>query len=198
MSLDTVNAIVSLAEAKAFLKITAASEDSILETMINRASIWANDYTGRLLLSRTNTEYYDGDGTDILILRQYPVTSITNLYDDVDRAFGSNTIIPAADIVLNTENGIIRLFNGTAAFNTGMMNVKAVYVAGYVTPPESVKEAVLVHVGHSYRRQYVDQKFGVSSETVGDRTTSYANDDIPLRAKALLDPYRSEKIFLGV
>jgi uncharacterized phiE125 gp8 family phage protein len=198
MSLDTVNAIVSLAEAKAFLKITGAGDDSIIESMINRASIWANDYTGRLLLSRTNTEYYDGDGTGTLILRQYPVTSITNIYDDVDRAFGSNTIIPAADIVLNQENGIVRLFNGSVAFTPGMLNVKAVYVAGYATPPESLKEAVLVCVGNFYRRQYADQKFGIVSESTGDRTTSYANEDFPARAKSLLNPYRSERVFLGV
>lgn len=198
MALDTTNAIVSITEAKDFLKITAETDDAIIESLINRASSWANDYTGRLLLSRTNTEYYDGDGTGTILLRQYPVTSITNIYDDVDRVFGSNTIIPAPDIILNQESGIVRLFNGTAAFNKGMMNVKAVYVAGYVTPPESLKEAVLVHVGHSYRRQYADQKFGVVSETTGDRTISYVNEDFPARAKSLLNPYRSERVFLGV
>lgn len=48
--------------------------------MINRASIFANDYTQRLLLSRVNTDYYDGDGTGTLILNQYPVSTLSNLY----------------------------------------------------------------------------------------------------------------------
>jgi len=108
MALDTVNALVSLADAKAFLKISAASEDTVIENMINRASAFANDYTQRLLLSRVNTDYYDGDGTGTLILNQYPVTALSNLYDDVDRAFGAGTAINVStDVVLDNNNGLI-------------------------------------------------------------------------------------------
>lgn len=200
MALDTVNALVSLADAKAFLKISAASEDTVIENMINRASSFANDYTQRLLLFRVNTDYYDGDGTGTLILNQYPVTALSNLYDDVDRAFGAGTAINVStDVVLDNNNGLIRLFNQAVAFNVGIMNVKAVYTAGYslANVPESIKEAVLIYVGHSYRRQYADQKFGVSSETVGDRTTTYTGDEVPGKAKILLNPYRSEAVYLG-
>ena len=129
--IDTTNALVSLEDAKDFLKISVESEDSIIESMINRASSWANSYTQRLLLSRVNTDYYDGDGTGTLILNQYPVTTLTSLYDDVDRAFGAGTAINVgSDVVLDGDNGLIRLFNQAVAFNKGILNVKAVYTAG--------------------------------------------------------------------
>ena len=76
MALDTANALVSLAEAKTFLKISASSEDSVIEDFINRASIWANDYTGRRLKSRSNSDTYDGDGSDLLLLRDYPLSGL--------------------------------------------------------------------------------------------------------------------------
>lgn len=199
MALDTVNALVSPDDVKAFLKIASESEDPIIETFINKASIWANDFTQRLLLSRTLTEYYDGEGETELLLRQYPVTALTNLYDDPLRAFGAGTAIDIANnVVLDGEKGIVRLWNQAVAFNDGIFNVKVVYTAGYAlaSVPESIKEAVLLYIGNLYRRQYQDQRFGVSSETIGDRTTNYANDEFPAKAKALLNPYRSERAVL--
>jgi uncharacterized phiE125 gp8 family phage protein len=198
MSLDTANALVTLAEAKEFLKITGTSEDTLIEGFINKASIWANDFTQRLLLSRALTEYYDGDGDNELMLKQYPVSALTNLYDDVLRAFGAGTAINiASDVVLDSEKGIVRLWNQAVAFNVGIANVKVVYTAGYATVPETIKEAVLIYVGHLYRRLYQDQRFGVSSETIGDRTTTFAGDVVPAKSKALLMPYRSERAVLG-
>lgn len=198
--LDTTNALVSLDDAKDFLKIATEESDAVVTSLINRASAWANTYTQRLLLSRALTEYYDGDGEEELLLRQYPVTALTNIYDDPLRAFGAGTAIDvAANVILDNEKGIIRLWNQAAAFNSGKANIKVVYTAGYAlaSVPESVKEAVLVYIGHAYRREYLDQKFGVSSETIGDRTTTYAASDIPEKAKVLLNPYRSERALIG-
>ncbi|HMX42100.1 MAG TPA: phage head-tail connector protein [Elusimicrobiota bacterium] len=192
MALDTTNALVSLAEAKTFLKISASSEDSVIEDFINRASIWANDYTGRRLKSRSNSDVYDGDGSDILLLRDYPVNAVT-LFQIVDEPV---PLIIYEDFSLNAENGIIKTKNGRM-ITKGFQNVTITYTAGYSTPPETIKEAVLLYVGHLYRRQYADQKFGVQSETVGDRTTTYGSDDIIPKAKALLNPYRSERVLFS-
>lgn len=197
MAIDAANALVTMAQTKLFMKITTGGDDSIIESFINKASIWANEYTGRYLLSRTVTDYYDGDGTGTLLLKQYPVTSITNIYDDVDRAFGGNTAIAAANMVINADDGIVRLYKGSVSFSKGLQNIKAVYVAGYTVPPETVKEAVLFYIAHLYRRQYADQKFGVQSETIGDRTTTYADDDIVKKAKTLLNNYRSERVLFS-
>jgi len=199
MALDTVNALVSLADAKAFLKISGASEDTVVENMINRASIFANDYTQRLLLSRVNTDYYDGDGTGTIILNQYPVTTLSNLYDDVDRAFGAGTAINVSmDVVVDNNTGVLRLFNQAVAFNNGISNVKVIYTAGYILAnvPASIQEAVLLYVGYSYRSQYLSNRYGVTSEHVGDRSTTYSNDEIMNQIKNLLNPHRSERAFI--
>lgn len=192
MALDTTNALVSLAEAKTFLKISAESEDSVIEDFINRASVWANDYTGRRLKSRSSSDVYDGDGSDILLLRDYPVNAVTS-FQIVDEPV---PLIIYEDFSLNAENGIIKTKNGRM-ITKGFHNVSITYTAGYSTPPETIKEAVLLYVGRLYRRQYADQKFGVQSETVGDRTTTYGADDIIPKAKSLLNPYRSERVLFS-
>lgn len=192
MALDTTNALVSLAEAKTFLKISASSEDSVIEDFINRASIWANDYTGRRLKLRSNSEGYDGDGSDILLLRDYPVIGVSYFQIEGDPV----PLNIFDDFSLNPESGIIKITNGSR-LTKGFYNVSVTYTAGYTTPPEPIKEAVLLYVGHLYRRQYADQKFGVQSETVGDRTTTYGSDDIIPKAKSLLNPYRSERVLFS-
>lgn len=196
MALDTANALVSLAEAKTFLKISASSEDSVIEDFINRASIWANDYTGRRLKSRSNSDVYDGDGSDLLLLRDYPLVSIGDLRIDDGSHEGAPPQTTSDDYTLNLPSGLIKLKNGVL-FVKGFQNVDITYTAGYTTAPETVKEAVLLYVGHLYRRQYADQKFGVQSETVGDRTTTYGSDDIIPKAKSLLNPYRSERVLFS-
>ncbi len=198
MAWDTDNALVSLVEAKTFLKITATSENSVIEDFINRASIWANDYTGRRLKYRSLTDFYDGDGSNILSLNEYPI------------AFGVSSLliddysVTSPDMIIDFPRGLIKLENGLS-FVKGFQNITVVYNAGYVIAPDSgipnlpetIKEAVLLYVGHLYRRQYADQKFGVQSETIGDRTTTYGTDDIVPKAKALLNPYRSERVLFS-
>lgn len=196
MALDTANALVSLAEAKAFLKIGASSEDTVIESFINRASTWANDYTGRLLLTRSLTEYYDGDATGTLLLKNYPVTTLTSIHVDEAQQWAAWSAIELTDVILDSESGMIKLFNKEFAFNSGLQNIRVIYTAGYGTVPEPIKEAVLFYVAHLYRRQYSGQMFGVQSESVGDRTTTYATEDFPARAKALLNRYRSHSAVL--
>lgn len=198
MALDTANALVSLAEAKTFLKISASSEDSVIEDFINRASIWANDYTGRRLKYRPlMTDIYDGDGSDILLLKDYPIFGLSRVLID-------DYTVASDDVTVNYQSGLIKLKNGLS-FVKGFQNITVDYWAGYTISqdpglpdlPETIKEAVLLYVGHLYRRQYADQKFGVQSETVGDRTTTYGSDDIIPKAKSLLNPYRSERVLFS-
>lgn len=197
--LDTTNALVDLDTAKTFLKIASEEEDGIVESLINRASAWANQYTGRLLKSRAITEYQDGPcGGDHIILRQYPVTALTSVHDDPLRVFGASTQVAAGDIYLDGDNGTVEFLNGVV-LATGKASVKIVYTGGYAAAsiPADIQEAVLIYIGHAYRREYLDQKMGVSSETIGDRTTTYSQAPIPEKAKALLAPYRSERVLVN-
>lgn len=73
--------LISLAEAKAFLNITATTNDDELRGMIEAATAAAEEWTGRVLANTTITETFDG-GVAKLFLRQPAALSITTVVDN--------------------------------------------------------------------------------------------------------------------
>ncbi len=73
------NAIVSLADVKAYLRITTSDDDSLLETLIDTASTRIESYCDRKIIEQTFRESYNANGQRTLRLRNYPVSSITRL-----------------------------------------------------------------------------------------------------------------------
>ena len=195
MSLDATVALIPLIAAKTFLKITVNDEDAILESLINNMSGVIKQYCGRKFILEIFTEYYDGSGTNFLVLSNYPIISLDNLYMDTQRLWGTDSVINIADDVqVEKASGIIRLWNNQSVFLCGKANVKVVYHAGYDAVPYDIQHACTLMVQHSYRRQYLDQRTGLVSETIGDRNVTYANEDIPKPAKTILDRYRRQGI----
>ncbi len=194
MAIDTAIALIALADAKAFLQITASTQDAILGDMINEVSVRINNYVGHTLLSASYTEYYDGDGTQELILRNFPVTALASVNDDPQRAFTVNTAKNvSADVMLDGGSGIVRLWANGGVFLRARGNVKVVYTAGYslATMPYDIQQAARKMVAFLYRSGYAQPKIGVQTETVGDRTTTYFNEEILKDVGGMLKPYRS-------
>lgn len=194
MAIDADITIITRAEAKAFLKIPVAttSEDDTIDFLVDAANELVHTYTGRKFVSTTYTEHYDGTGASKLILKEYPVVSITSVHSDSNRDFGADSLLSADDYIIDKKSGILTLWNGESHFSSGVRNVKVVYVAGYAAGdmPYDLKHAAKLIVATIYRRQFQDQRFGLLSETVGERTMTYANEDIPKMAAMILNRYR--------
>lgn len=183
--------IVTLTKVKTWLKISGSTEDDLLNDLIGRIQNLIETYTGREFVERTRTEYYDGSGNDTLILKHFPIHSITSLHDDPDRVFGSTDEIDVdADVLVDKQSGILRLWNGESSFYKGKANVKVVYVSGYSSVPQDIQHAAIIMVQHAYKRLYQDQRIGLQTETFGDRTFTYRETDIPVEAKIILDRYK--------
>ncbi len=88
------------------------------------------------------TEYFDGCRYNpFLVLKSYPIVSITTLHDDLDREFDSASLISASDYFLDRNIGKI-ILKGTASFQDGEKNIKVVYKGGYI-PETTVVAAAL-------------------------------------------------------
>lgn len=194
MSLDSTIALATVAEAKVVLKVPSGStEDAVLEDLINRASAWANRHTGRQLLEADYEEFYDGDGSDELMLNNYPVLEIASVHDDPIREFGaSSLLVEDTDFLVDAAAGILTGLPGHPVFFRGKRTIKVAYSAGYADDaiPHDLKDAVLMIVQHHYKRMYQDQRIGLASETIGDQTFTYSEKDIPAKAQTTLDRYR--------
>lgn len=76
----TQKALTTIARVKIFMGVSGDSKDAKLTQLINQVTGFIEQYTKRNMLSQTYTdEEYDGTGIDTLILRQFPVTTFTQL-----------------------------------------------------------------------------------------------------------------------
>jgi uncharacterized phiE125 gp8 family phage protein len=194
MAVDANVALISLSDARAWLKITAvdATVDAALESLINQISVAITNYVGRKFLQASYTEYYDGDGRDRVILNNFPVSALTSLHDDPDRQFGASTLIDTTNIILDSAAGIVRVYRGKPSFLYGVANIKAVYTAGYTLAniPHDIQLAARLTVADYYQSRYVNKRYRQTAETIADRTIQYQDAAFPPEAKQILEHHK--------
>lgn len=190
--------LTTLTDVKNYLKLntTDATRDGILTLIIAAVEEKIKQYCHTDFKQTTYTnEYYDGDGTPILVVKHFPIISVASLYDDPDREFGSNSLIQATDYVIYKEKGIIKLIQDndlitlTGEFSLGQQNIKITYDAGYTTVPYQIQLATIMWSVIQYNN-YFNNTPGVSSRTVGDKTTRYNVEEMPIEVKGLIDTFR--------
>lgn len=169
---------------------------ALLTLIKNSVEAWAKTYCGRdfLVPSTPYTEYHDGDGSAILRVRQRPIISITSIYVDPGRLFSSASLIPATDIIDDSEaknNGYVELF--TYRFLEGRKSVKITYSGGYATIPADLSGAVRKIIAQQYK--VADKKlYAEITQEVGDKRITLNPDAYPKDAMTVLDRYRRIEI----
>ncbi len=156
--------ILDKSDVKNFLGIpsAASADDILITTIITQIEAQIKEYCQRIFEAVNFTEYYDGDGTDLLLLNNYPIVSITSLYDDTKRVYGADTLIDSADIIIYKTNGCVRLDGHI--FTKSEQNIKIIYRAGYGTGvgetaiPENLKLG-LIYLASAV---YLEGKAGVA------------------------------------
>lgn len=161
-------AIASVTEFKTHLGISGSSSDSLYQTYLDQASAIITRKTGLVFDSASATEFYQGTGTNQLVLRRRPVTAVASVYVDdsayfgfASGAFGSSTLLTAGtDYALDIQSssfsrsGILYRINGVwdganyragnelvGGDGPGLGNIKVTYTAGYSTTPSDLKLA---------------------------------------------------------
>lgn len=198
MSLDADIAIVSLAEAKEYLKVTLSGDDTIITSLINNISAWVARYLNRILISKERTEYYSGDGSEILQLRVYPIVSVASLYVDNNREFDTASLVDADDFIVKKGVGMLTAFNLFGAFVSGESNIKVTYTAGYTagtgngngTMPYDIKQATLRLLDKYFRQVYTQRKGDVASESISGMNITYDLSKVPKDVAEMLAPHR--------
>lgn len=191
MPVDTTVALISLTEAKSYLKITGSGEDAILTDFVDSISKAVATYCRRKLVKATFTEYYNGGGIGRINLKNYPIVSITTIHDDSNRTYDATTLVDSDDYYFDADKGFVELYDG-GIFTDSVQNVKIVYLAGYVAGtdmPYDIELACKIWLSKVYH-QYSKQSIHVSSESLRERSVSYRQEDIPIEVKRLLERYR--------
>ena len=168
---------VSLAEAKAHLRIDSADDDSLITALISAARQAAESHTRRALITQTwrltldrfpaaPQPWWGGvrEGADmpaagsVIELPRPPLVSVTSVttYDDADNA----TVASAASYFVDTD-GVL----GRVALRSGKTwpvtlrvagGVEVLFVAGYGAAsavPQAIRQGMLMQIGHLYENR---------------------------------------------
>lgn len=184
------NALATLTDTKAYLKVTVATDDSLLEGLINACSTAIENFCRRSFYTTTyENEYYDGNNTRYLNLNNYPVSAITQVMVNGVVIDPSNYIVKNPSGVLarigpypNTFTGLsMSRFN--TVWNRGDYNIQVSYTAGYDPIPEDLALACKMYVAAIYKADIASY-----STTFNDGFVFKA-DAIPTQVKLMLQPY---------
>ena len=165
---------ITKADLKLELGITDTGNDLLLTVLASAVeSLW-DKLTNRIWAKTTHVEYHSSKQEDSgIILDNFPIISVTSIYDDDDWVYGENTRVDSDDYTCNFNAGII-LYSGK--FYEGKNNLKITYIAGYedADVPAWLKQ-VLVRQACHWFKQAKDQRWDMSSkaEPAGGGTISY-------------------------
>ena len=150
---------VSLAEAKAHLRVTASDENDLITALIVAARQYCENLSGRTLAPRNFLQTMDRfpDGGGDITLRRSPVTAVASVY--YYSLETTNTLMsPSTDYRLDLQQipARIRLPLGTTLWKNAYIThdaVRITYTAGAASAPTAAKQTILLLVGHWFENR---------------------------------------------
>jgi hypothetical protein len=162
-------------------------ETNILNMLILNIDGVIRNYCGWAVLAQDYDKLFDGNGSEVLDLKVYPINTLTKLeIDDVDYT---------SEVTLNVEDGeLYFLTTAGQKFTAGYRNVHAEFNAGLVEVPSDLEFAASWLVVTYFNR--IDlENIGVLKERFNDTEVEYDTTDLPVLVKHTLDRYRKIGIF---
>jgi uncharacterized phiE125 gp8 family phage protein len=154
MALDTLDNV------KLHLGVIGTTDDALLNQVRTAADAFVEQFCGRAFTGGSFTEDHPG-GSRVLFLRNYPISSVTSVKADPDRAFGAETTIDPSRYLVHADRGLIESLWGPFIPPRPGWVVRAADFPGavrvaYSTPtdqvPQPVMRAYAELVGHWYRQ----------------------------------------------
>ena len=155
---------LTLADAKAHLRVSSGAEDGYIETLITAARNVAESYTGRAFIPRSLRYRLDFFPRELL-LPVAPVQAVTQI-DYVDYAGATQTLAAEAYQVdvASTPARIRPAYQARWPCTRAVLNaVTVLFDAGYAgagSPedsragvPAEIRQAMLLHIGHLYQHR---------------------------------------------
>ena len=138
---------------KDFGSITDSTDtaDTLIEDLIDRVSARIEKYCDRTFAEAIYTEYYDGNGCDYMYTNQYPIVTVSGIYDDSSWVWGEDTLISGTTYRVSSNNRKILLYS--SYFTPATENIKIVYTAGYTDIPYDIQQVCITEVLRTYKRK---------------------------------------------
>jgi hypothetical protein len=195
--------LVSLATFKEYLpEVQGDGSDTELQNLLNRTEsvvaaylgfprVYDGGYVPPQLASRSYTLYIDSAFAELpymLPLPVRPVVSVSSWHSDVERLYGSDTLIEASNYDVDLVNGrlILKSTSGKSIEN-GFRANKVVLTAGFGQYANDLHHAVCVYASQLQRAK---QTQGKESTSQRDVTIKISPKTMPKEVKDILYDYR--------
>ena len=176
---------------KSYLGLTGTTYDDVIDLLIPAASEAIENSCGRRFGQESYTEYRDGNGHTRLVLAHRPVSSISGIWDDLNRNFSDDFLVDSDDYVLDSDQGIVLLLSGT--FADGVRNVKVTYTAGESSVPTDVAQACIMLVAAWFHRGR-EAADGLNGRTVAEVSQRFAQESLPEPVRKMISAYRDHGV----
>lgn len=219
MSLSTY-AWIELDEAKRHLaaNVNSTTQDALITELVNAACRAVEGFLEQGVVRRAYTEIRDGEPISVLLPYVAPA-NVTAVYEDAARAFGAETLVPAASYAVPTDDEgegsggrMIRWLDGYLPAE-GVQTLKLVYEGGWtytvnrgVSPatvsadkvPAAIRQATLMALSNFWQLDGGGKGLiGIASASqqmggsIAPISTIELSSALPQQARQLLERYRS-------
>lgn len=176
---------VTLAEAKAQLRVDGTQDDTLITSLITAARQVAENLLGRAFITQTQRLLDDAAPARAFTLPRAPLQSVTHIkvYDDADTA----TTVDSALYMVDTAASRVSLRSGASwpTVSRALNGFEVQYVASFgalaADVPLALRQGLLAHVAHLYNFR----GDGLTREGISGAMTA-----MPREALALYAPYR--------
>jgi hypothetical protein len=190
--------LATVANYKAWAGINGTGSDAAITLMLAQAEASVRRYAGRDMTngfeSANRTETYNGDGSAVLQLREWPITTLTTV-EERDRA-GTWTTLDADEYRVDTRTGqLYRLgatwgrivsdfvgggnnpsFGVSPAWSADPASVRVTYTGGYTTIPADIVAVVYMLI--DYKLANAGGNPSATSETIGVYSVSTSGSSV--------------------
>lgn len=203
-------AMVTVTTLKQYLpEITGNNANTDLEALLDRVESATARYMGwrkpdnlasPRMLASTHTFYLDGptyENPQVLQLPMRPVQSITSIHVDIDRQYGSETLMNAGDYELDQYEGrvILKPIEATDVFERGYRAIKVICEAGFANSylPADLEHGICVWASQLHRNKATQGKDSITQRAA---TISISPKNMPPEVKEILAPFRESRQIL--
>ena len=178
-----------------YLKTTFDANDETIAALIDHVTAMIDSYCGRDFLAHTGeVEYHDGKGRghNVIMLKNYPVTAVTEVVED------GTTLTANEDYIWYADGRIVKCVNGLVDPNTTywkakLKAIKVTYNYGYSTVPTEIKSVCIqlcVEWLKKYALKFADVGAAESVSLAGITVTYSEHEILPDWAQKRLEHYK--------
>lgn len=146
---------ITLSEAKAHLRVEIAEDDAFISALIKAAREHVESITSRAVVTQTWELVLDSFPADEgIVLPLSPLRTVDSIaYQD---AAGVTTTMSSSEYIVDTVSALGQVVPVASWPSARLAKINAIrvrFTAGYVTVPQTIKQAMLLLVGWWYEQR---------------------------------------------